>query len=92
MVRCNYDPRYLDRKLPIFYGDVMSLFVQIKRQLTQKDEQDIILLNNKEILIDGKPFFIREWFAKGIISIKDILQENGNMISHFCLSLKVSFY
>ena len=70
----------------------MSLFVQIKRQLTQKDEQDIILLNNKEILIDGKPFFIREWFAKGIISIKDILQENGNMISHFCLSLKVSFY
>ena len=63
-----YDPRYLHPKLPIFYRDILSFFIQIKCQLKQKDEQDIILLNNKEILIDGKPFFIREWFAKGIIN------------------------
>ena len=57
-------------------------FVQIKRQLKLKDEQEIILFNNKEILIDGKPFFIREWFANGIISIKDLLQENGQFLTY----------
>ena len=40
------------------------------------------MFNNKEILIDGKPFFIREWFAKGIISIKDLLQENGQFLTY----------
>ena len=53
LFRCNYDPRYLDPKLPIFYRDKLSFFVQIKRQLKLKDEQEIILFNNKEILIDG---------------------------------------
>ena len=40
------------------------------------------MFNDKEILIDGNPFFIREWFAKGIISIKDLIQENGQFLSY----------
>ena len=82
MLRCNYDPRYLDPKLLIFYRDILSFFVQIKRQLKQKDEQDIFLFNNKEILIDGKTFFLMEWFAKGMISIKHFLQENGQVLTY----------
>ena len=58
LLRCNYDPRYLDPKLPSFYRDILLFFVQIKRQLKVKDEQELILFNNKEILIDEKPFFI----------------------------------
>lgn len=49
-----------------------------------------ILFNNKEILIDGKPFFIREWFAKGIISIKDLLQENGQFLTYEEIQRKYS--
>ena len=82
MLRCNYDPRYLDPKLPIFYRDIHSFFVQIKSRLKQEDEQEIILFNNKEILIDGKPFFIREWFSKGIISIKDLLHDYGQFLTY----------
>ena len=33
------------------------------------------MFNNKEILIYAKPFFIKEWFAKGIVLIKDLLQD-----------------
>jgi len=35
----------------------------------------------KAILIDGKPFFIREWFSKGISFINDLLNENGKFLS-----------
>ena len=65
-----------------FYRDIMSFFVQIKRQLKLKDEQDIFFFNNKEISIDGKTFFIMEWFAKGMISMKDLLQENGQFLTY----------
>ena len=48
LLRCNYDPRYLDPKLPIFYRDILSFFVQVKSRLKQEDEQEIILFNNKK--------------------------------------------
>ena len=43
--------------------------------------QETILFNNKAILIGGRPFFLREWFSKGIIYIKDLLTENGQFLS-----------
>ena len=44
--------------------------------------QDIILFNNKEILVEGKRVFIREWFNKGIISIQDLLNDFGCIMSY----------
>ena len=41
---------------------------------------EIFLFKKKWILIDGKPFFIGEWFAKGILSIKDLQQEIGQFL------------
>jgi len=41
--------------------------------------EDIILFNNKEILADRKPIFLREWFDKAIISIVGLLDESGNL-------------
>ena len=43
--------------------------------------RDIILFNNKEILIGQKPFFNKEWFAKGIRTINDILDNDGKFLS-----------
>ena len=42
---------------------------------------EIFLFKKKEILIDGKPFFIGEWFATGILSIKDLQQETGQFLT-----------
>ena len=41
----------------------------------------MILFNNKDIVIDGRPFFFKSWFQKGIVSIQDILSENGKFLS-----------
>ena len=57
-----------------FFGDLKTLY---KYNLSQ-----IVLFNNREILIDGKPFFIQEWFSKGIILISDLFDEQGRLLSY----------
>ena len=42
---------------------------------------DTILFNNKDILVDGKPLFIREWFTKGIHTIQQLFNENGQYLT-----------
>ena len=80
-LRCNYHLKYLDPKLPTFYKDIISFFLELKSQYNYQQGQEMILFNNKAILIGGKPFFLREWFSEGIISIQDLLNENGQLIS-----------
>ena len=44
--------------------------------------------NSREIVIDGKPFFIQEWFSKGIILIRDLLDEQGQLLSYQAFKTK----
>ena len=81
MLRCNYDTKYLDPKLPAFYKDVLSFFSELESQYNYEQGQEIILFNNKAILFGGKPFFIRDWFSIGLICINDFLDENGKFLS-----------
>ena len=67
--------------MPAFYKDILSYFSELKSQYKYEQGREIILFNNKAILIGGKPFFIPEWFSKGIICIKDLLDENGKLLS-----------
>jgi len=46
----------------------------MKSQYKYEQGQATILFNNKAILIGGKPFFLQEWFSKGIICIKDLMK------------------
>ena len=43
--------------------------------------QDMVLFNNKEILVGGRPVFIKEWFDSNILSIRDLLNSNGQLLS-----------
>ena len=43
--------------------------------------QDRVRFNNKDILVDGKPVYINEWFKKGVVSIKDLLKNDGNSLT-----------
>ena len=42
----------------------------------------MILFNNKEILVGGKPIFISEWLNSNILFIQDLLNSNGHFISY----------
>jgi len=39
------------------------------------------MFNNKDILVDGKPIFLNDWFKKDILSINDLLNESGNFLT-----------
>ena len=42
----------------------------------------MILFNNKEILVGGKPIFISEWFNNNILFIHYLLNRNGRLMSY----------
>ena len=44
--------------------------------------QDMILFNNKEILVGGKPIFISGWRNNNILFIQDLLNSNGKFMSY----------
>ena len=77
LLRCNYDVKHFDH-LPTFYKDILTALDELKSLYSYEDRGETILFNNKEILVDSKPFFVREWFSRGIFTIKDLLKENGH--------------
>ena len=41
----------------------------------------MIIYDNKEILVGAKLFFLQGWFSKGIRTITDLLDNEGNVLS-----------
>ena len=60
---------------------INTFFAGLGRQITYMYEsnigQEMILFNNKEILVGKRPIFLKSWFDSGIVSIQDILSEKG---------------
>ena len=42
----------------------------------------MILFNNKEILVGGKPTFISEWLNNNALFTQDLLNSNGQFMSY----------
>ena len=81
LLRCNYDAKYI-KSIPLFYRSILVYFSELKTLYSFDQAQNIILFNNKEILVDSKTFFIREWFKKGILSIQDLLHNTGQPMTY----------
>ena len=80
LLRCNYDVKYIDG-LPLFYKSILTFFDELKNLYSYDGMQDMVLFNNKEILVGGKPVFIKEWLDRNILSIQDLLNSNGQLLS-----------
>ena len=80
LLRCKYDTNYFN-DLPLFCKKILEFFNELKTLYSYDQKQELILFNNKEILVDGKPIFFSEWFRKGILSINDLLNESGNVLT-----------
>lgn len=61
--------------------------------MTRHKGGDTILFNNKEIQVDGKPIFIRDWFNKGILILKDLYEEKWSIstFKEFASPFRISF-
>ena len=80
MLRCNYDVKHLTH-IPTFYRDILIAFDEIKTLYSYDQGTDTILFNNRDILVDGKLLFIREWFVKGIHTIQQLFNGNGQYLT-----------
>ena len=61
LLRCNYDFKFLEKSgIPIFYRKILANFLEIRNLYQQDNGQDLILFNNKDILIDGNSFFLHK--------------------------------
>ena len=65
--------------LPDFYRSILEYWQHFKtldsKETNFKQE---ILWNNRNILIDKKPVFYRNWFTQNIVHVHHLLDEHGN--------------
>jgi hypothetical protein len=52
-----------------------------EQNLTPTNIQNQVLWFNSDITIDGSPFFFPKWYEKGILYVRDLLDQNGNFLS-----------
>ena len=71
LLRCTYDTKYLDPKLPVFYKDILSFCAEINCKYEQG--QETIPFNNKAILIGGNSF------PKEVFVLKTYLMKMDNL-------------
>ena len=60
----------------------LKIFNELKTLYNYDRGQDIIVVNNKEILVGGKSTFISEWLNNNIQFIQDQLNSNGQLMSY----------
>ena len=80
LLRNNYDTNFFNN-LPLFYKKILEFFNKLQTLYLYDQKQELTLFNNKDILVDGKPIFLSEWFRKGILSINELLNETGNVLT-----------
>ena len=62
-------------------SSILEFFNELKTLYSYVKKQELILFNNKDILVDGKPIVLSEWFRKDILSINELLNETGNVLT-----------
>ena len=79
LISCNYDVKTLTLdNLPDFYHSILEYWQYFKMlSINETDIKDEVLWNNRNILIDEKPVFYRNWFSKNIIHLHHLLNDHG---------------
>ena len=80
LLKCNYDTK-LFPQLPAFYKNILKSFQELKILYGYDQASDLVFYNNKEIQVDQKTVYLRKWMEKGIVSVKDLLKEDGSYLS-----------
>ena len=88
LLRCNYDSRFLKQTgMPQFDKVMLQYFHELKSSYETDLGQDLVLFNNKEILIDSKTFFYNCGFRKGFSEFMTSLRITV-LFSHIVNSLQ----
>ena len=82
LLKCNYDIKLLKTGLPLFYRELLQYFQDLKNATNIFPNGEFILWNNKSITIDNATLFWKSWFEEGVVTVKDVLNPEGNFLSY----------
>jgi hypothetical protein len=92
LLACNFDIKYFPPNFPAYYKAVLKDYFLLPRSaghiITSSDVAKQILWNNREILIDKKPFFFRRWVESGVFYVGQLFSEEGRLFSWLEFSAK----
>ena len=97
---CEYDLCLLNlSNIPAFYIDILKEWTEVQRSckadMHRKNFRSSILWNNKNITIEGKSIYWKEWHTAGIDRLEDLLDESNSFLGcyQFCrkIGLKPPF-
>ena len=89
MSRC--DTEFLNINIPDFYKEILAAWKHFKMAFLPDNTFEIrkeVLWFNPVIKIHGKSIFYKHWYDKGILYIDDIVNENGEFLSHEEINIK----
>ena len=81
LLKCNYDSKQFDKKMPPFYSEMLDYFKEVRNGYTDVYNSEFFLWNNKEITIESKSIFWKCLFEKGIYFVQDLLNKDGKFLS-----------
>ena len=83
LLKCNYDVRFLPKRLPKFYKECLSEWADYQKLsvVILPDVLRQIIWNNKFICINGRPLFRRKVLKKGFLTVRDIVSDEGKLKS-----------
>ena len=68
--------------LPLFYRELLQYFQDLKNATNIFPNGEFILWNNKSVTIDNATLFWKSWFEEGVVTVKDVLNPEGNFLSY----------
>ena len=57
LLKCSYDSKHFDKKMTLFYSEMLEYFKELRSGYPDVYNSEFILWNNKEITIESKPIF-----------------------------------
>ena len=76
--------------MPAFYMDILKAWTEVhglcNADFHQNNIRSSILWNNKNITIEGKSVYWKEWHTTGIDRLEDLLDEKNSFLGYhqFC--------
>lgn len=84
LFQCNYDLKMLNlNNLPPFYKNILERWQELnsKKPLNVNEFKQEIIWNNRFIKTNGKSMFYKRWVNKGILKIRDLLDNHEQFLS-----------
>ena len=82
LLKCNYNSKHLGKSISSFYLELLDYFKELRSYFQDEYNSDLILWNNRDITIEGKSLYWKQWVATGIYFIHDTLNEQGKYLTY----------